>query len=67
VAPLDARADPLAIVRMLYLTEAADTILGLDDNVQIDVEPIFEHFSAEPGSGFSGIIRWPLTKIQTPR
>lgn len=65
VAPLDARVDPFAVVRMLYLAEAADTILGLDDNAEVDVVPIFEHFSAQPGTSFSGIVKWPLTKIHS--
>ncbi|WP_321820909.1 MULTISPECIES: hypothetical protein [unclassified Burkholderia] len=50
LAPLDGRADSWASVRMLYLIEAADTVLGLDDDAEVDIMPVLEFFSEATGA-----------------
>jgi hypothetical protein len=67
LALLTGPEDPLAVLRLLYLTEAADTLLGLDDNVEVDVWPVLEMFGPHADGDVSRIAKWPLTKVNSPR
>jgi hypothetical protein len=67
ISTLDRVLDPLSTIRVLYLTEAADTVLGLDEDVTIDCLPLIERFAPPQVEHADRNVKWPLTRTQTSR
>jgi len=67
IATLDRLIDPLSTVRLLYLAEASDTILGLETGAQIDCLPLLEKFAPPQNRNPNRTVKWPLTKPHSPQ
>jgi len=48
--------------RVLVFFEAADRIFGIDKNVWVDLNPVYERYS-DPANIDKGVTRWPVARV----